>query len=141
MKKTSIKILILAATLSLSYSSCQKDTVDVNTSENVSLTDNSQFHLIYFVNGNPSVVELANSTALQQLIQNLDILAIEGYSISVRNQRAPSSGLAAKDVVEFETKDRKEFENWLEKMVFEGYGVAWEYDKETGTFRGTAIKD
>ena len=140
MKKTKIKILILAASLSIGATSCQKDTITESASENVSIADNCQFHLTYFVNENPTTANLPNSAALHQLIQELDILAIEGYSISIRNPNYSSSDLPTKDVVKIETKDKEEFDKWLEKMVSDGYEVYWGFDKETGTFIGIATK-
>lgn len=140
MKKVKIRILILAALLSVSYYSCQKDTISENSLENVTLIDECPLHLTYFVNENPTTVNLPNLKTLHYLIQKLDILAIEGYSISIHNQKSSSSDFAAKDVVKFETKNKKEFDEWLAKMLLDGYEIVWDYDKETGTFRGMAVK-
>lgn len=140
MKKTNIKFFVFAAVLSLCSAACQKDQVFTTSLEVVNLSDNCQYHITYSVNVESYNVSLKDGDALRQLISELNFLAIEGYSISISNQGTQSSDLAAKDVVKIETKDKNEFDEWLIKMLIDGYVVDWGYDNETGVFHGTATK-
>lgn len=139
MKKTKIKLLIFSTLLTLSVSGCQKDSFELDTNEVATLSNDSQYNISYLINGNRANVSLKDRNALLEFIRELTNLSYTGDFITIINND-DSSEMATKDVVKFETKDLDEMANWIEKMLLDGYEVSWGYDKETGSFRGTATK-
>lgn len=137
MKK--IKFGLVLALFSLFAASCQKENL-MNPPSNVEEQVQSVHHLSYWVDGVHNSITLQNEKAISDFFYGLTRLSILGHQIRISNDDLPSSENPSKDVVKFSTKSEEDFIEWLILMDKEGYEVYYHYDKETGTFHGTATK-
>lgn len=140
MKKT--KTIVLVLLLALLPASCKKEERNHISSESISFDESNVVNVSYAVNGNITSVVLRNSQEINNLIRLISMLAQEGYDVWITGtDRTSEHSYATKDVVRFETKDAKEFEEWMKKMLKDNYTVYPSYDKETGIYTGTAVKE
>ncbi len=136
MKKT---FIILSAFVALMATSCQKETD--NAFEGIPLTGASVQEssvVCYIIDGVFYRVVVQDDATNATLLQKLMDLVQKGHRISLYREDLCQQDAMTKDVVHYDTKDQKEMEVWVNKMVDDGYVV--EVVLENGVYHGTATK-
>lgn len=138
MKK--IKFIFPIAILSLIATNCQKEDLnegftDVNMQES-----SSAIHISYRVDGKQGSAAFSSRKELIEFLHAMLAVAADGHSVQINNSDIAPSAYASKDVVYYKSTDIDDYAEWEANMLADGYVVTTVYDKETGTYIGTAVK-
>ena len=136
MKKEFITVALFAVLGTLA-TSCQKENIN-NLSPVTSQTAES-YLFVYSVDGVSMQTQLNSDEELRAFFRTLTALAREGHRVTVRNANAVGQSLS-KERVEYRTKSEDDANEWVQKMMKDGYAVSMSYDDETGEFVCIAIK-
>lgn len=140
MKKNLNIIALLCVFATMSLVACEKETEQNGNHQPQSEYNHETMEVSYQIDEFTFHVSLPGTESLHQLLAWLNTQIEEGHRVRV--WRTDNSSMdATKDVVHFETTDKKEFEAWYCEMVEQGYAVETAYNKKTGTYQGTAIRE
>ena len=95
--------------------------------------------IAYSVDGVSMQTQLNSDEELRAFLRTLTALAREGHRVTVRNANAVGQSLS-KERVEYRTKSEDDANEWVQKMMKDGYAVSMSYDDEAGEFVCIAIK-
>ena len=136
MKKTFITVALFAVLGTLAVS-CQKE--NINSLSSVTSQMAETYLIAYSVDGVSMQTQLNSDEELRAFLRTLTALAREGHRVTVRNANAVGQSLS-KERVEYRTKSEDDANEWVQKMMKDGYAVSMSYDDETGEFICVAIK-
>lgn len=136
MKKTFITVALFAVLGTLAVS-CQKE--NINSLSSVTSQTAETYLIAYSVDGVSMQTQLNSDEELRAFLRTLTALAREGHRVTVRNANAVGQSLS-KERVEYRTKSEDDANEWVQKMMKDGYAVSMSYDDETGEFICVAIK-
>ena len=136
MKKKMITVALFAVLGTLAVS-CQKE----NMMEPLAYEMETEvtYLITYSIDGVSQQVRLGSDTELANLLHRLTALAREGHRVTVRNENTVSQA-STKEVITYRTKSEDDANEWVAKMLNDGYDVTIDYDDETGEFVCIAIK-
>ena len=136
MKKTFITVALFAVLGTLAVS-CQKE--NINSLSSVTSQMAETYLIAYSVDGVSMQTQLNSDEELRAFLRTLTALAREGHRVTVRNANAVGQSLS-KERVEYRTKSEDDANEWVQKMMKDGYAVSMSYDDEAGEFICIAIK-
>lgn len=136
MKKTFITVALFAVLGTLAVS-CQKE--NINSLSSVTSQMAETYLIAYSVDGVSMQTQLNSDEELRAFLRTLTALAREGHRVTVRNANAVGQSLS-KERVEYRTKSEDDANEWVQKMMKDGYAVSMSYDDEAGEFVCIAIK-
>ena len=137
MKKLVISAALLAVLSGVAVS-CQKETVEnpqAGLSEIVTVRTVS-----YAVNGVAHTIAIRNDDEWHAFMLRMMALAEEGNAVRIFGEKAASQLYAAKERLEYKTKDKKALDAWVLERVLEGYDVTVTYNSQTGEYTAIAIR-
>ena len=136
MKKTFITVALFAVLGTLAVS-CQKE--NINSLSSVTSQMAETYLIAYSVDGVSMQTQLNSDEELRAFLRTLTALAREGHRVTVRNANAVGQSLS-KERVEYRTKSEDDANEWVQKMMKDGYAVSMSYDDEAGEFVCKAIQ-
>ena len=136
MKKTFITVALFAVLGTLAVS-CQKE--NINSLSSVTSQMAETYLIAYSVDGVSMQTQLNSDEELRAFLRTLTALAREGHRVTMRNANAVGQSLS-KERVEYRIKSEDDANEWVQKMMKDGYAVSMSYDDEAGEFVCIAIK-
>ncbi|MCF0211577.1 MAG: hypothetical protein HUK17_01585 [Bacteroidales bacterium] len=127
---------ILFAIFACLLSSCTKENPAVPNPNN-NTTDQNLRQINYTINGIHYSSIIHSSQEYYLLIGQLVNRTRLGDEITIEND---SGSVGSKETVHFETMSAEKMEEWVEKMISEGYSVTFYYDEKTKTYFGEATR-
>ena len=137
MKKVSISVVLLAM-MAFASVSCQKESETMHQ-----VTDSETFTVravSYAVDGVTQIVILHGDNAWEDFMLRMMALAEEGHVVRVFSGNSASRTMAAKERIEYKTKDKKAAAEWTLQKINEGYDVEVTYNSQTGEYTCVATK-
>lgn len=126
------KKVALFTVLSMMAVGCQKETI---VEPNTGMQQTMSIRIVtYTIDGISQRVTICGEQNWREFIDTLLALAEQGHSVSFKNETANSSQGLAKNVITFETYDKKEANEWCDHMSDEGYTVYMYFDERTGKY-------
>ena len=140
MNKRVIKIALLSVVLSGAMASCQKEEILVSQELSQKSLAQETSILFFKIDGEEDYRKFGSTEERDEFILYLIHLTREGHIVIIESNENPEYAPEEKDKQKFETTDEKEMLIWTIEMRDKGYKVGYEFDKETGTFRGIATR-
>ena len=140
MNKRVIKIALLSVVLSGAMASCQKEEMLVSQELSQKSLAQETSILFFKIDGEEDYRKFGSTEERDEFILYLIHLTREGHIVIIESNENPEYAPEEKDKQKFETTDEKEMLIWTIEMRDKGYKVGYEFDKETGTFRGIATR-
>ena len=137
MKKVSISVALLAM-MAFATVSCQKEAETM-----LQVTDSETFTVrtvSYAVDGVTQIVILHGDNAWEDFMLRMMALAEEGHAVRVFSGNSASRTMAAKERIEYKTKDKKAAAEWTLQKINEGYDVEVTYNSQTGEYTCVATR-
>lgn len=133
--------LFLCALATMSLVACEKESPDTHPQTVQPAEEKAEgIQLYYEIDGTSQTLTVYNREALASTVSRLASMAQEGCRVCLK-VIGQQTIAGAKDVVKYNTTDKEKFDKWVLSMLEQGYDVVVEYDNETGTYHGTAVKE
>ena len=141
MQKNTLRVAALSLLLVGMATSCQKDSEMISSQELSQKSLAQETSILFFkIDGEEDYRKFGSTEERDEFILYLIHLTREGHIVIIESNENPEYAPEEKDKQKFETTDEKEMLIWTIEMRDKGYKVGYEFDKETGTFRGIATR-
>ena len=129
------RFLLTIATLTLCLTACHPDDKDQSPSK--------EREIVYSIGGKENRETLTTEAEWDAIIDKFCDYAYEGqevifYNMNQQTYYQPKSAATPKEVTTFTTTNRNEMKTWMKEMEKQGKTVSVSYDRDSGTWSGTA---